>query len=48
MRSREFHQIAGRAGRKGFDDEGDVMAEPGRSIYAIKWHESVVKSIEIY
>ena len=30
MRSREFHQIAGRAGRKGFDEEGDVMAEPGR------------------
>ncbi|OLP81003.1 hypothetical protein AK812_SmicGene38511 [Symbiodinium microadriaticum] len=26
MRSREFHQIAGRAGRKGFDTRGDVVA----------------------
>ena len=27
MTAREFHQIAGRAGRKGFDDEGHVLAQ---------------------
>lgn len=26
LHSREFHQIAGRAGRRGFDDTGDVVA----------------------
>lgn len=34
MRSREFHQIAGRAGRKGFDIQGDVMAvDPDWVVY---------------
>ncbi len=27
MKVRDFHQIAGRAGRKGFDDEGKVVAQ---------------------
>lgn len=27
LRAREFHQIAGRAGRSGFDTEGLVIAE---------------------
>ncbi len=27
LRNREFHQVAGRAGRKGFDDEGLVCAQ---------------------
>ena len=27
LRAREFHQIAGRAGRMGFDTEGLVIAE---------------------
>lgn len=34
MRSREFHQIAGRAGRKGFDIQGDVVAvDPDWVVY---------------
>ena len=31
LRAREFHQIAGRAGRMGFDTEGLVIAEPPNS-----------------
>ena len=27
LKAREFHQIAGRAGRAGFDDEGDVLVQ---------------------
>ena len=27
LKAREFHQIAGRAGRAGFDDEGDVVVQ---------------------
>lgn len=31
LRAREFHQIAGRAGRMGFDTEGLVIAEAPNS-----------------
>lgn len=31
LRAREFHQIAGRAGRSGFDTEGMVIAEAPRT-----------------
>ena len=42
LRSREFHQIAGRAGRSGFDTEGVVMAEAPE--HEIENHKAEVKA----
>ena len=42
MRSREFHQIAGRAGRSGFDTEGVVIAEAPE--HEIENHKAEVKA----
>ena len=41
LRSREFHQIAGRAGRSGFDTEGVVIAEAPE--HEIENHKAEVK-----
>ena len=42
LRSREFHQIAGRAGRSGFDTEGVVIAEAPE--HEIENHKAEVKA----
>ncbi len=42
LRSREFHQIAGRAGRSGFDTEGVVIAEAPE--HAIENHKAELKA----
>jgi len=42
LRSREFHQIAGRAGRSGFDTEGVVIAEAPE--YEIENHKAELKA----
>ena len=42
LRSREFHQIAGRAGRSGFDTEGVVIAEAPE--HDIENHKAEVKA----
>ena len=42
LRSREFHQIAGRAGRSGFDTEGMVIAEAPE--HEIENHKAEVKA----
>lgn len=42
LRSREFHQIAGRAGRSGFDTEGVVIAEAPE--HEIENHKAGVKA----
>ncbi len=42
LRSREFHQIAGRAGRSGFDTEGAVIAEAPE--HEIENHKAEVKA----
>lgn len=42
LRSREFHQIAGRAGRSGFDTEGVVIAEAPE--HAIENHKAEIKA----
>ena len=43
LRSREFHQIAGRAGRSGFDTEGVVIAEAPE--YEIENHKAELKAM---
>lgn len=43
LRSREFHQIAGRAGRSGFDTEGVVIAEAPD--YEIENHKAELKAM---
>ncbi len=42
LRSREFHQVAGRAGRSGFDTEGMVIAEAPE--HDIENHKAEVKA----
>ena len=42
LRSREFHQIAGRAGRSGFDTEGVVIAEAPE--FEIENHKAELKA----
>ena len=42
LRSREFHQIAGRAGRSGFDTEGVVIAEAPE--HEVENHKAEVKA----
>lgn len=42
LRSREFHQIAGRAGRSGFDSEGRVLAEAPE--HEIENYKAMVKA----
>ena len=37
LRSREFHQIVGRAGRSGFDTEGRVIAEAPEQDIAVSY-----------
>ena len=44
LRSREFHQIAGRAGRSGFDTEGVVIAEAPE--YEIENHKAELKAMD--
>ena len=43
LRSREFHQIAGRAGRSGFDTEGVVIAEAPE--FEIENHKAELKAM---
>ena len=43
LRSREFHQIAGRAGRSGFDTEGAVIAEAPE--FEIENHKAELKAM---
>ncbi|MDY2776858.1 MAG: DUF3516 domain-containing protein [Collinsella sp.] len=43
LRAREFHQIAGRAGRSGFDTEGVVIAEAPE--YEIENHKAELKAM---
>lgn len=45
LRAREFHQIAGRAGRMGFDTEGLVIAEAPE--YEIENQKAIAKAGEI-
>ena len=43
LRSREFHQIAGRAGRSGFDTEGVIIAEAPE--FEIENHKAELKAM---
>lgn len=42
LNAREFHQIAGRAGRSGFDDEGTVIAQA--TVYDIERNRALAKA----
>ena len=46
LRSREFHQIVGRAGRAGFDTEGMVVALAPE--HEIENHKAMLKACLLY
>ena len=43
LRAREFHQIAGRAGRKGFDDRGSVVCQAPEHVIENRRNEAKAK-----